>query len=67
MADPGCVAEQHARIQLLCVGGAFVISSPIIRGALAAILWMQPLPWPHTVVGDVAAGERWARKKLAGD
>lgn len=46
------------------LGSAFVITSPLVRGVLTAILWLQPMPAPHTVVGTYAEGERWAIEKL---
>ena len=49
----------------LCVGGAYVITSPAIRGAMSAIFWLQPLPYPHVVVASPAEGERWCRARLA--
>jgi hypothetical protein len=56
--------EQH-RLARLCVGTAFIISSGVIRGALTAILWMQALPMPFTVLSTRAAGELWCRQRLA--
>jgi hypothetical protein len=38
---------------------AFVIDNAIVRGALTAILWLQPTPAPHKVFGDMDAAERW--------
>ena len=55
---------EHVRLGKLCVGGAFVIPSPLVRGALTAILWIQPLPWEHTVVADLTTAEAWARNRL---
>lgn len=45
-------------------GYAFVISSPLVRGALTAILWLQSLPAPFTVVATFSEAERWARAQL---
>jgi len=49
----------------LCLGGAYVITSPAIRGAMSAIFWLQPLAYPHTVVATPGDGERWCRERLA--
>lgn len=49
----------------VCVGNAFVIPNPLVRGVLTAILWLQPLPYDHVVVNGVADGEAWCRKRLA--
>lgn len=51
-------------IGALCVGGAFVIQSTLVRGALTAILWLQPMPFRHVIVGTVAEGEAWCRGRL---
>jgi hypothetical protein len=46
------------------LGTAFVITSPLVRGVLTAILWLQPLPSDYTVVGTMAEAERWAHERL---
>ena len=43
---------------------AFVIDSPIVRGALTAILWIQPLPYEHRIVGTRADANAWLRGQL---
>jgi hypothetical protein len=50
----------------VCCGIAFVISSPLIRGALTAMLWFQPMPVEHAIVGEVDEGRRWCRAQLSG-
>ncbi|GAB4207499.1 MAG: hypothetical protein OHK0013_25190 [Sandaracinaceae bacterium] len=45
-------------------GSAFVITSPLVRGTLTAILWLKPLPVPHVVVGTFAEAEQWCRDRL---
>jgi hypothetical protein len=57
--------RQHRDILVRCsLGVAFVIRSPLVRGVLTAILWMQPLEWPHVVVPTVADAEAWVRARL---
>jgi len=56
--------ENEHVLRTYSAGYAFVISSPLIRGALTAILWLQPMPAPHVVVGTFGEGERWARAQL---
>lgn len=46
------------------LGLAFVVSSALVRGALTAILWVQPLPCPHLVTSNFEDGFRWANQKL---
>lgn len=41
-----------------------MIDSPIVRGALTAILWLSPLPQPHLVTASMAEAERWTLDKL---
>lgn len=52
-------------LRVYSAGTAFVITSPLVRGALTAILWVQPMPSPHTVVGTLGQAEAWAKKQLA--
>jgi hypothetical protein len=42
------------------IGGVFVIDSPIIRGVLTALLWLQPMEMPYEVVRDLDDAVRWA-------
>ncbi len=46
------------------VGSAFVIASPLIRGAFKAITWMQSMPVEHVVVERMEQAEAWARTRL---
>lgn len=46
-------------------GMAYVITNPMVRGVLTAIMWLQPLPVEHTVVGTLEEAERWAIAQLA--
>ena len=57
--------EDRLRLARLWVGAAFLIpSSSLVRGALTAILWIQPLPHPHTVVSNFESAEAWCRARL---
>lgn len=58
-------ASHRKDLARLCVGTAFVITSPLIQGAFTAVLWLQPLPYPHQVVATRKEGEAWCRKQLA--
>jgi hypothetical protein len=46
------------------VGVAMVIQSPLVRGMLKALLWMQPMPQPHILCSDAAEGLRWLRARF---
>lgn len=48
-------------LRRFCRRGAFVIDSPLVRGALTAILWLQPLPFEHEVFADIEAAEGFLR------
>jgi hypothetical protein len=46
------------------VGAALIIHSPIVRGMLKAILWLQPMPQPHLVCSHVDEALRWLRSRF---
>lgn len=43
----------------LCQGEAYVIPSPLVRGALTAVMWLAPFKHPHKVFGTMEEGEAW--------
>lgn len=51
-------------LRMYSLGTAFVITSPLVRGMLTAILWITPMPAPHTVVATYGEAERWAIGRL---
>ncbi len=60
------MAKHERLIRALNMGTAFVIDSVVLRGALTAILWLQPLPCPHFICGEVEEARRWVRARLNG-
>jgi len=46
------------------LGSVFVIDSPIVRGVLTALLWLQPLDMPYDVVGNLDEAVRWSIGRL---
>ena len=46
------------------LGIAFVISSPLVRGALTSILWAAPLPGEQVVVPSLPEALDWATSLL---
>jgi len=48
-----------------CAAAAFVITQPLIRGVLTAILWTQAFPFEHIVLKEVADAELWCRARAA--
>ena len=51
-------------VRRLCAGIAFVLPSPLHRGVLRAILWMQGLPVPYKVFDDPQTGRVWLQGLL---
>ena len=50
------IADRHTALARSCIGVAIVVTNPLIRGAVTAILWMQHLPHPLELVAtEVAA------------
>ncbi len=47
------------------IGAALVIHSPIVRGMLKAILWIQPMPQPYAVFSTVEGALGWLRDQVA--
>jgi len=43
---------------------AFALPSPLMRSVLRAILMLQPMPCPHTVVGTESEGVSWVKARL---
>lgn len=54
-----------AAVRRSTAGIAFVVPSALVRGALTAIFWLQPLACPHLVTASFEEAFRWARGKLA--
>ncbi len=58
------LARNEKRLEEVSVGTVFVIASPMIRGAMKAILWMQSMPNEQAVVDTLEAAESRARDML---
>jgi hypothetical protein len=57
--------KQHEQmLRQYSLGTAFVITSPLVRGVLTAILWLQQMPTAHTVAATFEEAERWAVGRL---
>jgi len=55
---------QHIDVYRRCAGCAFVVDASFPRGALTAIFWMSPPPYPYRIFPDVESAERWALDSL---
>ncbi len=58
------INTEAERLAKTCVGVAFVVPSPLVRGALTAIFWVAQLPVPHTVHGSIEKALAWAIQQL---
>lgn len=56
--------EHHDTLAKHCAGVAFVIDSPMLRGALKAVLYLQPLPCHKAVVKTLEEAEAWTSDAL---
>lgn len=43
---------------------AFIVTSSLVQGALTAVLWLAPLPYPHKTFTSRDEGRDWLRSKL---
>ena len=59
------IKQNLETVKLKTAGMAFVIQSTLVRGALTAIFWIQPLPVPYVIVATREQAEAWARRQLA--
>ncbi len=63
------LAAQHVdrvryRMKEHLVGIAFVIHNDLVRGALTAISWLSPLPFPYATFKNLEDALPWARRQL---
>jgi hypothetical protein len=63
-AQAKLIKEKAALIAERVVGVAFSLPSPLMRGVLRAVLMLQPMPCPYTVVGTEAEGVAWVKARL---
>jgi hypothetical protein len=55
--------EHQGTIRERSLGFAFVLPSPVARGLLKALLWLQSLPQAHTVTSTVPEALVWLRPR----
>jgi len=58
------IREHRALGRLYVLGTGVVMPSPVVRGALTAVLWLQPATAPVSVTSTMAEAERWAVERL---
>ena len=59
------IKQNEELLRRYSLGAALVIQSPIVRGMLKAILWIQPMPQPHAVFFNIEAALAWLRERVA--
>src|ERR1700756_4599376 len=59
------IKHNEAELRRYSLGAALVMQSPIVRGMLKAILWLQPMPQPYHVCSTVEEALRWLRERVA--
>jgi hypothetical protein len=56
--------RHDARLRELALGGAFVITSPLVRLGMSVVVHLKPLPAPYVVTASFADAARWAAERL---
>lgn len=56
--------RNDALLRTYLVGSGMVMTTAVQRGALRAIQWMCPLPFPHVVEGSFEAARDWVCARL---
>lgn len=59
------IAKNEKVLQREFAAAAIVTDSAIIRGAVTAIFWIRPLPFPTQVTATVQSAEEWLAPYLA--
>jgi hypothetical protein len=59
------MAKNEEMMRTRTAGIAFAVDNALVRGGLTAVLWLSPLPCPHTVVKTAGETMKWARAQLA--
>jgi hypothetical protein len=58
------IKEHEQLLRKYSLGAALVITSPVVRGMLKALLWMQPMPQPHFVCSSPEEALVWLRDRF---
>jgi hypothetical protein len=58
------IKQHYVQLKRTSLGAALVIRSPVVRGMLKAVLWLQPMPQPHFVTNTVEEALVWLRARL---
>jgi hypothetical protein len=58
------IKQNEETLRRYSVGAALVIRSPVVRGMLKAILWIQPMPQPYVVCSEIDEALRWLHARF---
>lgn len=59
--------RNYGRLETNTAGVALVITSPLLRGVLTAILWLQRMPCPYVTFATREKAEKWCYSLLYDD
>jgi hypothetical protein len=59
------IRDHQDELRRASLGVALVLTSPVARGILKAVLWMQPMPQPHKVCATIEEALDWVRGRFA--
>jgi hypothetical protein len=55
--------DERERSERLCRGSVQIADSAITRGAMTAIWWLSPPPYPHATAASLEEAVQWIGKK----
>ena len=62
----GMLKSREATLRATTVGMAMATPSLLVRGAMSAVFWLAPPPYPHAVVDTNAAAFEFLARKVQG-
>lgn len=62
----GMLKSREATLRATTVGMAMATPSLLVRGAMSAVFWLAPPPYPHAVVDTNAAAFEFLARKVHG-
>jgi hypothetical protein len=57
-------SEQELNLRQLLLGTAVVVTSPVVRLSISAILYFKPLPLPLATFAQLNTAEAWAAERI---
>ncbi len=62
--DAEFIKENKESLRQYSIGVVFVVSSPLLRIALNAVLFLAPLPMPYTTTKTISEAVRWLERRF---